>query len=39
MFIKILVSTIIITTVWMIYEIINAPEVDENERIINKNKK
>jgi hypothetical protein len=38
MFSKILIAVVVIIIVWMIYEIKNAPELDEDGNIINKDK-
>jgi len=38
MFSKILIAVVVIITAWMIYEIKNAPELDEDGNIINKDK-
>jgi|FreactTroBogLake_1042271.scaffolds.fasta_scaffold04992_6 hypothetical protein len=38
MFSKILIAVVVIITTWMIYEIKNAPELDEDGNIINKDK-
>jgi hypothetical protein len=38
MFSKILIAVVVIITIWMIYEIKNAPELDEDGNIINKDK-